>query len=113
MRFPYYKRYPSDFFGGCIGMTFEQKAAYALVLDLIFEYDGKLLEDDRFIAGVLSLSVRRWNSLKRDLVLFGKLQIIDGFIHNRRATNEMIIRRKVAAKNRENASRSRNFKVLQ
>lgn len=111
-RYPYYKRYPSDFFRACIGMTFEQRATYGLLLDLIYEHDDKLAEDDRFIAGLFGLSVKKWNRLKRDLILFGKIAIVDGFIRNPRATNEAIIRRKLSDKNRLNGANFRKFKVV-
>lgn len=105
MVFPYYKRYPSDFLESCEGMTFEQKGAYSIILDLIYVRDGALIDDARLIAGILNCSVRKWNSLRADLILFGKLRPVDGFLRNDRAEKEVISRRSIAEKNAENRSR--------
>lgn len=37
---PYYKAYPRDFIEGTVGMSFELKGAYRLVLDLIYLRSG-------------------------------------------------------------------------
>lgn len=111
-RYPYYRRYPTDFFNACIGMTFEQRAVYSMLLDLIYAHDDMLTEDDRFIAGVMGLSVKRWNARKNELILFGKITRIDGFLRNARATNEAIIRRKLSDKNRVAALTRHRVKVV-
>lgn len=105
MVFPYYKRYPSDFLESCEGMSFEQKGAYSIILDLIYARDGSLIDDPRLIAGILNCSVRKWNALRSDLILFGKLRPVDGFLRNDRAEKEIISRRSIAEKNAENRSR--------
>ncbi|MBC8717497.1 hypothetical protein [Ochrobactrum sp. Marseille-Q0166] len=42
------KPYPRDFIEGTIGMSFELKAAYRLVLDLIYMQGGNLPDDARY-----------------------------------------------------------------
>ena len=111
MVFPYYKRYPSDFLASCEGMTLEQKGAYSIILDLIYARDGDLVDDPRLIAGILNCSVRKWNSLRDDLIAFGKLRAEDGFLRNSRAEKEVIIRRSIADKNRENRARPNKNKA--
>lgn len=81
MSLPYYKRYPRDFFEGTIGMPFEVKAAYSLVLDLIYKTDGNLKDDPRYISGMLGCSVRKWNQIRNALIEAGKLWLVDGTIH--------------------------------
>lgn len=100
MGYPYYKRFPRDFFEGTIGMPFEVKAAYGLLLDLIFIRDGKLPDDARFIAGHLGLSVRKWNLIRQKLLTWpnpdgsvGKIKADRGIISNSRADNLTIERR--------------------
>lgn len=93
MGYPYYKRYPRDFFEGTIGLPFEVKAAYGLLIDLIFIRDGRLPDDARFIAGHLGLSVRKWNTIRQALIDAGKIRVDLGIISNSRADNLTIERR--------------------
>ena len=53
---PYYKAYPRDFIEGTVGMSFELKAAYRLVLDLVYMQGGDLPDNSRYIAGLLGCS---------------------------------------------------------
>jgi uncharacterized protein YdaU (DUF1376 family) len=85
MSLPYYKRFPRDFLEGTIGLSFEVKGAYAIVLDLIYMRDGRLPDDARYIAGQLGCSVRKWTAILSDLVTAGKLHVTDGIITNFRA----------------------------
>ena len=82
---PYYKRYPRDFLDATIGMPFEQKCAYSVILDLIFMRGGRLEDDARYIAGQLNCSVRMWKTIRDALVSRGKLMVLDGIISNSRA----------------------------
>lgn len=99
---PYYKRYPRDFIEGTIGMPFELKAAYSIVLDLIYMQGGKLPNDDRYISGLLGCSVRKWKTIRSELVRLGKVEIISDFIQNKRAEKELETSRKIQEKNAEN-----------
>jgi uncharacterized protein YdaU (DUF1376 family) len=85
MSLPYYKRFPRDFLEGTIGLSFEVKGAYAIVLDLIYMRDGRLPDDARYIAGQLGCSVRKWTAILAELVGAGKLQVVGGIISNFRA----------------------------
>lgn len=89
---PYYKRFPKDFLDGTIGMDLETKGAYGILLDLIFYRDGRLQEDDGYIAGQLGCSVRKWRAIKLTLQTWpnangttGKIRVAGGFITNPRA----------------------------
>lgn len=98
----YYPRYPRDFIEGTLGMPFEVKAAYGLVLDLIYMKRGQLPDDARFIAGMLGVSVRKWNSIRETLIDGGKLVVIDGFLTNYRAIIELESLSKYSEKQAEN-----------
>jgi len=112
-KLPYYKRYPRDFLEGTLGMPFELKAAYGLVLDLIYIHGTELPDDKRFIAGQLNVSVRKWSSIRSKLIEMGKLQIISGFISNYRAVIELESLSKYQDKQAENGSGSNKNKDLQ
>ena len=86
---PYYKRYPRDFIEGTIGMSFELKTAYSFVLDLMYIQNGYLPDDSRYISGLLSCSVRKWNLLRKQLLETGKVKIIDEFLTNDRVLSEV------------------------
>jgi len=85
MSLPYYKRFPRDFLDGTIGMSLEEKGAYAIVLDLIFMRDGRLEDNDQYLAGQLGCSVRKWRTIKDVLVVRGKIAVVEGKISNSRA----------------------------
>ena len=93
---PYYKRYTRDILDGTVGMGFELKTAYAFLLDLIYHHDGKLPDESRYIAGQLECSVRKWTSLRGQLIEKGKIQINGGLLTNYRADIEVINRRKLS-----------------
>jgi len=101
---PYYPRYPRDFLEGTAGMPFELKAAYGLVLDLIYMMGERGLPDDpHFISGHLGMSVRKWNIVREKLIEVGKLNADLGIISNKRADKEKIIQRKSRDNNSESA----------
>jgi 5-methylcytosine-specific restriction endonuclease McrA len=72
---PYYKAYPRDFMEGTLGMPFEMKAAYRLLLDLIYIHGGTLRDDPRYISGMLGCTIIKWKSLRGFLVSDGKLEV--------------------------------------
>ncbi len=102
---PYYKAYPRDFIEGTIGMPFEVKGAYRLVLDLIYMQGGNLPDDNRYISGLLGCTIRKWKALREELIADGKLQVNGGFLTNYRAVSELKILAKLQENNRENAAK--------
>lgn len=110
---PYYKAYPRDFIEGTIGMSFELKGAYRLVIDLIYMQGGKLPDDARYISGLLGCSVRKWNSFRSALLEMGKIEAFDGVISNKRARKELESLRKLQEKQSENRAGSNKNKDLQ
>jgi len=102
---PYYKRYPRDFIEGTIGLSFEIKAAYGLILDLIYMQGGKLPDDARYISGLLGCSIRKWKSLRSTLIEIGKVQVSGEFLTNYRAVSELESLAKLQHKQSENRSK--------
>lgn len=113
MSLPYYKRFPRDFLTKTIGLTLEQKGAYSVVLDMIYMCDGRLPDDAQYIAGQLGCSVRKWKSLRDDLVTIGKLVIENGLISNSRADKVLEETRTFRDKQAENRSRPNKNKAVQ
>jgi uncharacterized protein YdaU (DUF1376 family) len=109
---PYYKAYPRDFIEGTIGMDFETKAAYRLVLDLIYMQGGALPDDPRYISGLLGCSVKKWKSLRETLVSAGKIEVRGDVIGNNRADKELETLGKFQDKQRENRARPNKNKAV-
>jgi hypothetical protein len=109
---PYYKRYPRDFIEGTIGMPFELKGAYGLVLDLIYMQGGKLPDDARYISGLLGCSIRAWNGYREKLIAAGKLEAENGFISNFRASFEVDNLKIIQEQKRQNGLRPKKNNSL-
>lgn len=110
---PYYPRYPRDLVEGTVGMTFELKTTYAFIIDLIYMQNGRLPDDARYIAGLLNCSVRKWNSIKKELLRLDKIQLTDGFISNYRAVTVLESLGKYQDKQAKNRSASNKNNDLQ
>src|SRR4051812_37288464 len=85
----WYKRDPEAALTGMMSLTLEERGAYNTVLDLIYARDGRLPDDDRFLAGWMRCDIRVWRRLKSRLIQLDKIRIADGFITNLRATSEV------------------------
>ena len=86
---PWYKRYPADFIQGTMGLSLEEKGAYSIVLDLIYAKGAPIVDDERYIAGVCNISLRKWAAIRERLVEAKKITISAGFISNFRAEKEI------------------------
>lgn len=110
---PYYKAYPRDFVEGTIGMPFEVKCAYRVVIDLIYMQGGHLPDEARYISGHLGCSIRKWKSIRSELIQHGKIVVSGEFLTNKRADKELETLAKLQEKQAENARGSRKNKDLQ
>lgn len=86
----WHKRYHGDALNGYMGLTLEQRGAYTTLLDLMYDTDWEvgIRDRERWIAGHLNVSVRRWKTLRDDLLAAGKIDIFDGCISNFRYRKE-------------------------
>lgn len=82
----WHKRYHSDALTGYRGLTLEQRGAYTTILDLLYDSGEEALPaSERWMAGQLDVSTRRWRILRDELVALGKLTLLDdGRVTNRR-----------------------------
>ena len=102
----WYKRDPERALKGMFGLNLEERGAYNTVLDLIYLRDGNLPDDDRFIAGYLSVDVRVWRRIKTRLIGLDKLFVKDGLLRDEVAdvVVDEALRRVRAARDAGNAS---------
>lgn len=86
---PWYKRYPSNFLAGTVKLTLEQKGAYSVCLDLIYDHGGPIDDDPQWISRACGCSTRKWNQIRAKLIDVGKLTSRDGLLSNEKAEREM------------------------
>ncbi|AGA64782.1 hypothetical protein B488_07900 [Liberibacter crescens BT-1] len=87
---PWYKRYPADFISGVLGLTLEEKGAYSIILDLIYDRGGPIPDNDKYLAGVCGCSIRKWRIIRGILSQAGKIYFCGGYICNARAEKELL-----------------------
>jgi uncharacterized protein YdaU (DUF1376 family) len=89
----WYKRDTTAALDGMRCLTLEERGAYNTILDLIYDREGDLPDDDRFIAGWLGCHTAVWRRIKVHLVALRKISVVDGVITNHRAEKELSTRR--------------------
>lgn len=85
----WYKRYPSDFLAGTRGMRPIAYKTYSRLVDGMYEYGGPLPHDLLHLTHLLEIRPRDLPRLLDELVRLGKIEIADGFIHNKRTDLEL------------------------
>lgn len=85
----WYKRDPNAALEGMAILTLEERGGFNTVLDLIYSHDGKIVDDDRFIAGWLRVDVRVWRRIRSRLIDLKKLYEHAGSLRNERADREV------------------------
>jgi len=89
-RHPYHKRYHGDAIAGYMGLSLEERGAYATLKDYIYDREGPLPSNMRMLAGYLDCSVRKAAAVIESLIQKGKLyRLEDGRISNRRCDQEL------------------------
>lgn len=54
-------------------LTLEERGAYNTCLDLIYDREGPIPDDPRWLAGWMGVSVRKWAAIRASLIAQGKL----------------------------------------
>jgi uncharacterized protein YdaU (DUF1376 family) len=86
----WYKRCGADFIHGTMMLTLEEKGAYSLCLDLIYDRGGPIPDDARWLSGVCGVSMRKWGAIRARLIELGKLAAADNHLSNSRAALELV-----------------------
>jgi uncharacterized protein YdaU (DUF1376 family) len=63
----WYRHFPADFLDGVKALSAEERGCYITVLDSIYQFGGKIADRALWIAGQCSVSVKRWNKIRRTL----------------------------------------------
>ena len=102
---PYHKRYHSDALAGFMALSLEERGAYQTLLDLIYDHQGPIADNERLLAGYMGCSVRKWRALRDQLIAKRKIHLnSDGLITNLRAEKELENDAKTTRKLAENGS---------
>lgn len=103
---PYHKRYHGDALTGFMALTLEERGAYQTILDMIYDRGGPILDDERLLAGYMKCSLRKWRTIRDELIAKRKIRITrDGLISNDRAEKEIENTAKTSRKHAENGSK--------
>ena len=92
----FYKMDPAAWDFGTAGLTLEQEAALLRIVNAIGKHDAPVPNIDRVLAGMFRCSTRKARALIEALLEHGKIQIVDGKIHNERASSDMVHRQFVS-----------------
>ena len=90
---------------GTSRLTLEEEAAYLRVCLMIYSRGGPIEDDDRWIAGMCRVSLRKWRSLRSGLLDKEKFNIEDGMIRHKRCEFELEKAAKRARKHAENGAK--------
>lgn len=87
-RRPWYKRYPSDFIAGTIGLTAEEKGVYSTILDLLYDRGCPIIDDPRELGRICGCSTLRFKQVRDKLAGLQKIVLREGKITNPRFENQ-------------------------
>lgn len=90
MKRAWFKFYPSDWLNGTRGLSLEERGAYMTLIALMYDQQGAIPDDERWMCGALDCDVRVWRRLRDKLCRYGKIvPNADGFLVNRRVLEEV------------------------
>jgi len=103
---PYHKRYHSDALAGFMSLSLEERGAYQTLLDMMYDRQGPILDNERLLAGYMQVSIRRWRALRETLIAKGKIFVTTGGdLFNSRVKKELENDAKTSRKLAENGSK--------
>jgi uncharacterized protein YdaU (DUF1376 family) len=94
---------------GMLMLTLEERGAYNTCLDLIYDREGPIPDDARWLSGWMGVSARKWFVIRASLIVKGKLYEVslNGLpsLMNQRASIELENQANRARKLRENGAK--------
>jgi uncharacterized protein YdaU (DUF1376 family) len=64
----YFPCFGKDLLEGTQELTLKQQGVYFRLINVLYVRDGYIIDDDRLIARLISVDLRTWKSVKRDLI---------------------------------------------
>lgn len=74
---PFYKRDPRRALRGMAKLNIEQRGVYQTLQDMIYDRGGPIEDDERFLAGQMMISIRKWRALRDQLLELGRIALTD------------------------------------
>lgn len=87
---PWYKRCPNDWRSGVRGMSMELRGFYSECLDAMWERQGQLPKDEKWLALAFQCSARLVRSLMPKLIALGKIVETDKGYYNQRMMADVL-----------------------
>jgi len=111
---PWYKRFPSDFVAGTLGLSLEEKGAYSLLIDLMHDRGGPLDKDLKALSIAFGCSPPRVERILAALLAKGKLiETAEGRLSNPRVEHDLQAAAVLREKQRQNGRRSAELRQNQ
>lgn len=108
-RRPYHRRYHSDALTGYMSLTLEERGAYTTILDMLYDCWEPVVDNERYLAGCMGCSVRKYRSVRDALIEKGKIYLTDdNRISNSRFEKERENDAKFSRKQSENGSKRKD-----
>jgi uncharacterized protein YdaU (DUF1376 family) len=85
----HYRREIRAALAGMRGLSPEERGIYNTVLDLIYDHDGAVDDDEGFITYWCECDAPAWRRVRQRLVALGKLYAVNGTLRNPRADREV------------------------
>lgn len=109
MTFGWHPREHRKALDGMLSLTLEERGAYNTCLDLIYDRQGPIPDDMRWLAGWMGVSSKKWGKIRAALIVKGKLFEVNlngtPSLMNQRAAIELENQSKLARKLRENGAK--------
>lgn len=90
--FHYVQWHLTDYIAGTQGMSAEQEGVYMRFLVRLYDRGKPFPDDDKFMALMMSLDIRRWRRIKKELIGTGKIVIRSESLTNTRFEKERVKR---------------------
>ena len=88
----FYKMDPADWDNGTANLTLEEEAAYLRIVNSMHKHKAPVPDNDRVLAGMFRVSMRKARALLASLVAAGKVTVDGGYISNERAASDLVHR---------------------
>lgn len=92
----FYRMDPARWNHGTDCLSLEQEAAFLRIVNAIHIADEPIRNSVHVLAGLFRCGAQKARRLRDELIAAGKIEIIDGLIHNRRADAELAFRKRVS-----------------
>ena len=81
--------YADNWLGGVVLLTALERGVYDTIINLIYQTNGPLEDDDKAMAHACKAGKADYKRAKSRLLELGKIEVVDGLIHQSKCTKEL------------------------